>query len=167
MSDLKRVVALAKLMTEQQGLVEQLEQQLKEAKEEFARTEREDLPLLMNELGLTELKLEDGWVVRIAEDVTCGIPEAKRADAHAWLNEHGFGGLIKTQVAIAFERGEHDKAVAAAKALGKKYPTTALNESVHPATLKSFVKEQLAEGAALPLELFSVHPFNKATLKKK
>jgi hypothetical protein len=42
-------------------------------------------------------------------------------------------------------------------------------ERVHPSTLKSFVKEQMEAGRAIPFDLFAIHPFNrvKITAAKK
>jgi hypothetical protein len=167
-SDLKRIVVLANLLSEQQALVERLEEELKTAKAALLVTEREDLPTLMTELGLQEIKLDDGSIVKVVEDCSCGITEATRDRALRWLLDNDFGGLIKTQVAVAFGRGDHDAATKVFKALTKRYPDAALlKEEVHPSTLKSFVKEQLAAGSPIPMDLFNVHPYNKATLKRK
>lgn len=165
MSDMKRIVQLALLMKDQQQRVDDLEQELKEAKDALRTTEREDLPMLMAELGISELKLEDGSVVKVVEEVDCRISDATRERALAWLADNGFGGLIKTQVVAVFGRGERDQALKAFEKLVDEPADVSLKEEVHPSTLKAFVKEQIAAGTALPLDAFNVFPYNKATLK--
>lgn len=162
-SDIQRAVQLATLLVKSQSDVAALELELAEAKAAVQRLEQEDLPELMQELGLASFKLEDGASVDLTQDVFCGITEARRASAHKWLLDNGFGGLIKTQVVAEFGKGELDAANEAARTIGGT-----VKEAVHPATLKSFVKEQLAKGSPLPTELFGINPFNKIkiTLKK-
>jgi hypothetical protein len=40
-------------------------------------------------------------------------------------------------------------------------------ETVHPSTLKAFVKEQLAVGTAVPFDLFGIYPYSRAIIKEK
>lgn len=157
---LARIVALAKVLRQRQSEVEQLKSDLDDAKEQLRKVEQEDLPELMRELGLELVKLEDGSIVEVSEEVQCAITEANRPQAHAWLTRHGFDGLIKTEVSVSYGRGERAQALELAEKIGGT-----LKEAVHPATLKSFVKEQRAAGAPVPTDLFSVFPFSKAKLK--
>jgi hypothetical protein len=166
MSELKRVVKLANQLSDATTEVERLTQELKDAKKIQLGLEREDLPTLMNEIGLTELTLENGQKIKIEEDCDTSITEATRERAIAWLSENGFGGLIKTAVLVEFGRGEVAEAHEAAEALMDKYPQTRSTETVHHSTLKAFVKEQLSEGANFPMDLFNVHSFSKAVIRK-
>lgn len=169
MSELKRVIILADLLAEQIRRQEDLEEQLKSTKAARQKLENEDLPTLMAEIGLSEFKLEDGSVVAIKEDVQCGISEARRAVALRWLVENNFGGIIKSEVRVAFESSQHDTAEEFAKSLAETFGSAVnFQEAVHPATLKSFVKERLAQGEDIPFDLFGIHPFSvaKITLPK-
>lgn len=167
MSDLKRIVKLGELLAKQKATVEELEGELKAAKAAMLRTEREDLPQLMVEVGLTEVRLEDGTLVRLEEDCDTRITDRTRDRALTWLLQNGFGGLIKTEVAVRFGRGEHDRAVEASDMLAQNYDAVETRETVHHSTLKAFVKEQMASGNAIPMDLFNVHPYQKATIKRK
>lgn len=40
-----------------------------------------------------------------------------------------------------------------------------MDRSVHPNTLQAFIKERLASGEAVPLELFNARPISKAKVK--
>lgn len=160
-ASLERIVALAKILRQRQDEVADLTTELADAKEALRKVEQEDLPELMRELGLELMRLEDGSVVEVTDEVNCAITEANREKAHAWLTENGFDGLIKTEVSVSYGRGERAQAIVLAASIGGT-----MKEAVHPATLKSFVKEQMAAGVKVPFDLFSVFPYAKAKLKK-
>jgi hypothetical protein len=167
-AQVERIEKLARLLLEQKAQVDAAATVLAAAKAEALRTETQDLPELMHELGLSEVKLEDGTTVRVADEVECSITEANRFAAHAWLRQNGFGGLIKTSVAFQVPRecGAQEMAETILEDLHEhEIETTAdLVERVHPATLKAFVKEQLAEGRSVPENLFSIFPYSKAKI---
>jgi hypothetical protein len=164
MSDLHRAVQLAELLIELRARVETLEQQLAAAKADARRVEQEDLPDLMQELGLEKFALRNGTVVEVRPEVDCSISEERRAAAHSWLVDKGFGGLIKTEVVVTFGRGEHAQAEDFAHDCVERGVHPSLTERVHPSTLKAFVKEQMAAGRPVPFDLFGVHPYNKVKL---
>lgn len=159
MSDLQRAVQLAELLLKLRENVTRLETELEAAKKDVRRVEQEDLPDLMQELGLETFKLKSGETIEVKPEVDCGISEERRAKAHDWLTANGFGGLIKTEVVAKFGRDEREAAVACAEQIGGE-----MIERVHPSTLKSFVKEQMAAGKPLPFDLFGVHPYNKVKI---
>lgn len=163
---LERVIALAERLSEQKRAKEEAEELAKEAGKAYRKTEREDLPMLMAELGVPMLKLPSGETVTIQEDCTASITEQNHPAAMRWLIKNGFGGLIKTGVTVEFGRGERDNAVEAAKTIAEAGFQPTVYETVHHSTLKSFVKEQLREGADVPFDLFSIEPFDKAVIKK-
>lgn len=166
MTEMERILSLAETLVEQQQEVDQLNEQLKEAKQRLYQTEREDLPTLMIELGLSEITLTDGSRVQIKEDLDAKITEKTRADALRWLLDNGFGGLIKTNVSLAFGRGDHDTAAEVRDRLAEEYDGVELKEDVHHSTLKAFVKERMAAGDQIPMDLFNVYPYNKAIIKR-
>lgn len=159
MSDLHRAVQLAELLLKLRENVARLEGELETAKKDMRRVEQEDLPELMQELGLETFKLKSGETIEVKPEIDCGITEERRAKAHDWLTANGFGGLIKTEVVAKFGRDEREAAVACAEQIGGE-----MVERVHPSTLKSFIKEQMAAGKAVPFELFGVHPYNKVKI---
>lgn len=172
-SEIQRLRMMGELFMRQAVGIAALELQLKAAKEAFERTEREDLPMLMQEIGMSSFKLEDGTSIEVTPEVMCNINDERRAQAHRWLVEKGFGGLIKTAVVTEFGRGEIEQAADYQRLVIEKFPdhVPMVKDVVHPATLKSFVKEQLSkpveEGAPaeeFPKELFGVFEFNRAKI---
>lgn len=162
MSELQRAVQLAELLLQLRSKVEAIDKQLTAAKAELRRVEQEDLPDLMQELGLEKFKLTTGETIEVKPEIDCGISEERRRAAHDWLTANGFGGLIKTEVVAAFDRGEIEAAqrLATEIAVNTGHAPVVV-EKVHPSTLKAFIKEQMAAGHPVPFDLFAVHPYNK------
>lgn len=163
-TDIARVTALAGLLVNTAARIAAIEAELAAAQADYLRVEREDLPELMREVGLTKLTLTDGTEVTLTEEVTAAITEDRRQAAHAWLREHNFGGLIKTIVTVPFGRGEEEEARRMAERIAEEHECS-LDEKVHPMTLKAFVREQVEDGKPLPFDLFGVHPFSRAKIK--
>jgi len=164
MSELERVQKLAKLLVEKQAVVKRLDDELKAHKKELLSLEREDLPALMEELGLKDFTLSTGEKIAVVKDVEAAITEKTRYGALRWLLANNFGGLIKTVVSIEFGRGDRNKAEAVREEIAAHYDDVELLEKVHPSTLKAFVKERMAAGEPVPADLFNVRPFSKAKI---
>lgn len=167
MSDLQRLVELGDLMVAQEKEVARLTKELAAAKKLHLKTSTEILPDLMSEIGVDEIKLSDGSRITCTAEVDCAITESTREGAMSWLINNGFGGLIKTTVTLEFGSGEREAANELAQELAAEYENSVtLKEVVHPQTLKSFVREQMAAGAAIPMDTFNVRPYNIVKLKK-
>ena len=156
----------AKLAASFEG-VEDAEAALKAAKDRLNRLQLEDVPQLMIEVGVVDFVTDDGYHVTLSEEVKASITNANAPGAHKWLTDNGFGGLIKTFVGVPFAASERDSALALREQLEADKYDPELTERVHPSTLKAFVKERLEAGDEIPFDLFSIHPFNKAKLKRK
>lgn len=171
---LERVAELVKLASQQAAALERANANAAVAKADLGRTLREDLPELMRELTLTELKLEDGTEVEVRDEVDCGITEANREKAHEWLREHKFGGLIKAAISVYFNTGEEEFMKETLAAIEEQLEDTdkvpEVIEAVHPATLKAFIKERRAAATEAPddvppTELFGIFPYSVAKVK--
>jgi len=141
------------------------EQLLKNAKE-AARVLREvTIPNVMDELGLQDITLDTGQKLFITQEVYASIPAKCRDEAFAWLNANGFGALIKTQLKTVYGKGERENAAKLQIELSKRGLDTVMEESVHPQTLKAFIKEQIKNGNKIPLDLFGAQPVSIAKIK--
>ena len=169
---LTRLKTMVDQLLEATDEVKRLNDALAEAKRSKLALEQEDLPELMRELGFDSVTV-DGRVVTVVEDLSCSITQANSSRALEWLTNNGFGGLIKTKLEVAFNRDEYELAQTVADSLvglGQEMGMDfipALQETVHPATLKSFIKEELEKGRAVPFDLFSVHPYNRVKITKR
>lgn len=132
---------------------------------EIQRLTEEDIPALMQELQLQKIVLESGETITVGLEVYASIPAANKEEAFQWLVLNNHGGLIKTDLSLAFGREELDKAKALAAELAEKGLEPVIDQSVHANTLKAFIKEQLKEGKEVPLALFGARSVNKAKIK--
>ena len=164
---LDEMAVLARQLIEADANVKAMEEELKEAKEAARKLREEDIPCAMQEIGLSSFTMDTGEKVRIAQEVYASIPADRKPEAFKWLLDNNFGDLIKTEVAVAFGRGEVDDAHNLVRALKDEGLDASCSESVHPQTLKAFLKEQVASGAAVPLELFGARPVWTAKISKK
>ena len=163
---MERLVKMANLLVKQKGEVKQAAEDLKTATALMFKMEREDMPSLMKELEVEQVRVKDGSTLTLTEDVSTSITEKTRARAIEWLIGHGFGGLIKTSVSVEFECGAHDKATKLRDQLAKKFEGTEMSEGVHASTLKAFVLEQMRAGKKLPMKVFNIFPFDKVVVKQ-
>lgn len=147
-------LADAQYMAEQK--VEQIEEDLKKAKEELRVIAEKKLPEKMELLGLTTFSTRKGVHVKISEKIRASLAVENRPKGFAWLEENGFGGMIKSQVVVPYKRDKLDEANKFVDSLRTEGRVANLERKVEPATLTAFVKEQLAQGKELPLEVFGV-----------
>lgn len=132
---------------------------------ELTKMKTVTLPLAMQAARLKGIQLEDGSKVEIENFVTGNIKEENRTDAFAWLRKNNFGSLIKRKIAMNFGMGEDNSAKAVAAALKKMRIPFESDETVHAGTLRSFVRERLSEGKALPPSI-DVATVPTATIKR-
>lgn len=122
---------------------------------EIKRTEETLIPDIMQSIGITEFKTPSGAHVKLKTDVFANISKEREAQAFAYLREKNMTGIIKSKIEVdaAYEDTLEENDVTFVK-----------KESVHPSTLKSFVKERLEADPQFPRELFGVHEAVKAVL---
>lgn len=153
---------LASMLADRQRSI-RLATDLKQLMDNIKRVEEVTLPALMDEAGVPELVIE-GVKIVVSNEVYPNVKEEARPAFHAWMRKNKFGALIKNQVIVSFGMGEDAKAVMFAAAALKKKLNVDQKQSVHPSTLKMFVKEQQEKKAPLPAML-DVNPVRRAEVK--
>ena len=152
------------------GMIGNTEERLRKLKEQYRRLSEEDLPQKMAELGMQDLRLEDGSRITIDMFYATRINKNNRGAAHAWLRQQGHGDIIKNQVSVSFGKGEDETALETMTLLEKEGLFPDQKESVHPSTLKGFVKERIESGdsAFTPdtQKLFSVYQGKRTKITK-
>ena len=151
-----------KLATE----VAELEANLKAKKEELRLTSEQELPDAMQQAGLTQIKLSSGENISINEFYNAHISKANQEKAYGWLVANGHEGLIKNEVLLKFGREETGVVDETVSALQSRGLSPEVRQSVHPSTLKAFVKEQFTTGNDIPTEPFGIYIGTKAIIKK-
>jgi sugar/nucleoside kinase (ribokinase family) len=162
---LSSISELALRQVELEKQVELLEEDLKALKKRLTQVSAIDLPQKMNEVGLTEIRLKDGRKVSVVHNITASIAAETAPTAMQWLRDNDFGSIIKNEIKAAFGRGEEDRAAELLEHLQETGYIVEHKETVHPQTLKAFVKEQLAEGKEIPRDLFGVFEYDITKVK--
>jgi hypothetical protein len=165
-AEIQDVSKLVNLMLEKQRKVTAAKIALKQAEDELARIAQKELPEAMQIAGTQDFTTTNGIRIVLKEDLFASISEANRDQAFTWLQENGFGDLIKNKVDLSFGRGEENRVQYLLKNLEELgYNDYSVKESIHGGTLKAFLKEQLAAGTDVPLELFGAFQFKEAVIK--
>jgi hypothetical protein len=130
-----------------------------------------EIPEAMANAGLgSVMSLDTGEVITIGEIITGNLPKEgeERTAALDALISIGGEAIIKTEVVAQFPKGQYERAEAARNALMTIGIDASINETVHHATLKSFVKERVEGGEAVPLEVLGLYmgPMAKIVLPK-
>jgi hypothetical protein len=141
---------------------------LEEAKKALLRCQRVTVPELLKELGAESITSR-GVTFTMRGGLDCSIPKDKAPDAHAWLAEHGHGGLLRTEVVLTFGAGEHKLATHIAERLTKgplakhDAPVEVRNKIPAP-TLKAWARERMEAGDKLPSDLFKLSAYDWADI---
>lgn len=164
---LARIAETARDIMEAINDVADAEEVLKQ-KQARLRSLREDiLPELMVEAGQEELTTIDGLKISIKEMVRGQPPKDREREAFKWLRDSGNGGIIKSKLEADLGKAaqeEVQKAIDALAALGVR---AGWKESVQWQTLGALVREKLAKGEPVPLDLLGVHVWKQAEVKPK
>lgn len=121
------------------------------------------LPDLMDEIGIASIALPaDGNLPPVtaqlkpyyAANIQAKWPEQQRKAAFDWLDQHGHGDLIKTEVTVLFPREERAEASELLEELRGEGLEPVIKENVSHQTLTAWLKEQVERSGILPpLEL--------------
>lgn len=155
-TDIPEINRLAELQHKIQLRTSKLESDLKSEQEELRNVAEKLLPEAMENLGLSTYTTTTGISVQVKEKIRGALPVENRPKGFDWLEKNGFGGLIESEVVIPFKRDELEEANKLVEELRDKGKIAVLERNVHHARLDSFIREQLAQGAELPLDIFGV-----------
>ena len=169
MSRTENIQSLADQVQRLEGVLRRIElseNNLKDLKKEHQRISGEVIPTMMSEMGLSELKLQDGSHLKVSTSYRATITEANKEEAFNWLRNNGLGDIIKNEISVSFGRNEDDKAANYAElAKGQGFQPTQ-KMKVEPMTLKALVRERIEAGKEMPTEIFGVYSENKTTIKR-
>jgi hypothetical protein len=160
------VAEIARAIRAAEDRIANVEEQLKEYKKELLKLTDEDLPAMLQELGLSSFSLDDGSTVEVKPTYGASIKVDNRPAAFEWLRQHGYDDIIKNTVACSFGRGEDDRASAFAAFAEKEGYFAEQKTEVHPQTLRAFVKERVEAGDEFPMELFGAYVGQRAVIKR-
>ena len=146
-----------------------LEDQVKNKKEEIDEISSRIIPELLAEQGLSAIKLSDGSNVSVKKEFRCTLPkdEVKREAAYKWLRDQGLGDIIKNNIFVTFGKGEDDKA--------KQLLNLAAENGFDPQqksdaawnTLTALFQERVESGLDMPSDVFNTWIKDKTKITRK
>lgn len=145
--------------------VERQESTLKETKAQLRRVQEVDLPAIMDELGVQSMDVDD-YRVKVDDQVYMNIPKKNLPECAQWLKEHGMANLVKEEVYIPFDFGDTraDEFIDFCENFGWQ---TSSREGVVTQSVKAAIKQMLANGDEVPLQLFGGQIVRSTTIKRK
>jgi hypothetical protein len=152
-------------MRDMEQEIETAEAALSSLKKQYLKLTDEELPAVLEELGIAEMKLDDGSKIKLTQIYGASIPVDRREEAFAWLRENGYDDIIKNTVACSFGRGEDDKAAKFTDSIRRMGLAPDTKTEVHAMTLKAFVRERVETGDELPMDLFGAFVGQRAVIK--
>jgi len=145
--------------------IEEAEQLLKDLKFKKRKINEEDIPMLMEEMGMDSVEV-DGYKVKVRPFVHARISEERRDEAFAFLRSIGEGDLIKNDITVSFSAGQDNMAGAVMDDLHGQGLDPVQKTHVHPSTLKAWVRNRVESGAELDFETFGVFVGNEAKISR-
>ena len=146
-----------------------LEEQLKSKKAEADDISSRVIPELLQEQGLSEIKLADGSKVSVKKEYRCTLPkdEDKRTQCYKWLRDQGLGDIIKNNVFVTFGKGEDDKAEQLLNLAAENGFQPQQKSDVAWMTLTALFRERIESGLDMPSDVFSTWIKDKTKITRK
>lgn len=161
----------------------ELEDKLKAKKDEMHRIQHNAIPDILTEIGMDELKMADGMIISKERWLSASIPSEsqinkqkdpdklcemieRRKEGLKWLGENNGGAIIKNLVVVDLGKDSIDEAGEFLELAAKNGVYATAEQSVHSATLASFMKEKRVLGVDIPEDTFKLSHGVKAKFKK-
>lgn len=176
--ELKILGDLAKQQIKLENDIVRFEEKVVVAKKELLVLSEEIFPEKMQQFELTDVTIK-GRKIELINDFRCNFPSLggierakgeqrtqlikRKKDGIKWMTENDHTGLLKCKVTYEFGMGEEKMLAKFRERTHKSFPKleAAESESIHPATLKKFLKELGEDGVDYPKETFGVSPYKR------
>jgi len=162
----KQLSDLVRALRSVEQQIEDTENHLKALKQQKHRLSVENIPAVMDEMGVERIDV-DGVTVSRKMMVHASIQVDRKDDAFSWLREHGLDDIIKNDIVVSFGKGEDNMAGDVVGMLQDRGFDPQTKTHIHPSTLKAFVKERIESGKPIDLDMFGAFVANAAEIKRK
>ena len=118
-------------------------------------------------LGLKSFTLSNGNKLDGKTFYRGNISKNRTEEAHDWLRDNDHADLIKNDVICSYGKGEDHDALVLMGKLEEMNVDYENRKSVHPSTLKAFVREQIEMGKEIPLDLLGVYIGQRSEIRRQ
>jgi hypothetical protein len=136
--------------------VESLEKQLSIVKERLRKLSEDRIPLLMQNLGVNEFKLTNGFKVTIKPWFSGKITEENQDEAYSWLESEGHGAIVKHDLTVQ-TRMSNDALLDEIREIAKQIGLDVKEKlGIHHSTFSAWIKEMVTNGHEIPRDILGV-----------
>ena len=138
--------------------ISDLEQLLKRLGSRATDLKTKTIPDKMAEIGISEFATPAGAKLKVEDFVSGSLPKEpeKRSTAIGLLERWGADGIIRNEITLAFDKSQHNAAMALADDLRKQGFNAEVKSGVHPQTYLAFIRERLASGEEVDAEAMGI-----------
>ena len=183
-TELKELSKLAEKQLKLEKDIVKYEEALKIAKTELIFISEEVFPDKMAEFELYDITIK-GNKIELLDDFRCNFPSMggiekasgeqktklikRKRDGVKWMKKNNHEGLMKYKVVFEFGMGEYKILDKFKTKTQKAFPALEFSDSetIHPATLKKFLKELGEDGIDYPKEVFGVSPYKRVVITEQ
>lgn len=165
-SQLKRIVALANEYVDIAWQLERLKAQLALLEKQYDDLGQVILPDMMQQAGLSEFRLENGYRLRVRPVLGCSVLKEKLDIAEAWLDANGHSGLVKHRLQVDIPKGDNPHLLHlqdTLKSCGLEYEDI---KRIHPQTLNRWAREMKENNDQIPTDIFNVYEGYRTEINK-
>ena len=163
--DMKTLSSLVKDLDQLTIDINAKEEELKSLKLQKHKMSTEQIPAMMDEMGVQRLDVEN-LSVSLKPLINASIPPTRRDEAYQWLRENGLDDIIKNDVIMSFGKGEDNMAGDIMYELEQRGMHPEKKTHIHSMTLKAFIRERVEKGLPIDLDLFGAYVARIADIKR-
>ena len=141
------------------------EEELKSLKLQKHLMSTEQIPTMMDEMGVQRLDVEN-LSVSLKPLINASIPPTRREEAYQWLRENDLDDIIKNDVILSFGKGEDNIAGDIMYDLEQRGMHPEKKTHIHSMTLKAFIRERVEKGLPIDLDLFGAFVARTTDIKR-
>ena len=163
--DMKNLSSLVKDLNQITLNINEKEEELKALKLQKHKMSTEQIPAMMDEMGVQRLDVEN-LSVTLKPLINASIPQTRREEAFQWLRDNGLDDIIKNDVIMSFGKGEDNMAGDIMYELEKRGMHPEKKTHIHSMTLKAFIRERVENGLPIDLDMFGAFVARTADIKR-
>jgi len=163
--DMKTLSSLVKDLDQLTIEINKKEEELKSLKLQKHLMSTEQIPTMMDEMGVQRLDVEN-LSVSLKPLINASIPPTRREEAYQWLRENDLDDIIKNDVILSFGKGEDNIAGDIMYDLEQRGLHPEKKTHIHSMTLRAFIRERVEKGLPIDLDLFGAYVARIADIKR-
>ncbi len=160
---------LGALVTEvgvKEAAIAEAAQRLKDLEREWRVLVEQDIPSIMDEIGMAKITMADGSNVAVDDFLYASIPKKNKRAVADWLAANNLESLVSRDVVTHFERGEEELIQQTVDLIREHGFACTTTESMNTGSVKSAIRELLDNGVDVPMKLFGAYMLRKAVIKR-